>query len=28
VILALIAGLVTKIRQTDRRPVTGSPPKH
>jgi hypothetical protein len=28
VILALIAGLVMKIRQTDRRPVAGSPPKH
>jgi hypothetical protein len=28
VILALIAGLVMKIRQTDRRRVTGSPPKH
>jgi predicted CXXCH cytochrome family protein len=28
VILALIAGLVMKIRQVDRRPITGSPPKH
>jgi predicted CXXCH cytochrome family protein len=28
VILALIAGLVMKIRQADRRPITGSPPKH
>jgi predicted CXXCH cytochrome family protein len=28
VILALIAGLVMKIRQADRRPVAGSPPKH
>src|SRR6266508_1817763 len=28
VILALIVGLVMKIRQADRRPITGSPPKH
>ena len=28
VILALIAGLVMKIRQTDRRRVAGLPPKH
>ena len=28
VILGLIAGLVLKIRETDRRPVAGSPPKH
>ena len=27
-ILAVIAGLVMKIRQADRRPVTGSPPQH
>jgi hypothetical protein len=28
VILALIAGLVIKIRQADRRPLAGSPPQH
>jgi hypothetical protein len=28
VILALIAGLVMKIRQTDRRPVAGPPHTH
>ena len=28
VILALIAGLVMKIRQADRRPAAGPPPKH
>ncbi len=28
VVLALAAGLVMKIRQVDRRPTSGSPPKH
>jgi ABC-type transporter Mla subunit MlaD len=28
VVLALAAGLVLKIRQVDRRPPSGSPPKH
>jgi len=28
VVVALAAGLIMKIRQVDRRPVTGSPPTH